>query len=103
MKYVYCLVRDVAMGSDAFPSGLNDAEVYHISFDGISALVSDMNSTGEAPTANERNVLAHQEVVDAALRLSRSIIPCRFGTLFPNDSRCQQIWVKRAIELSVKL
>ncbi len=88
MKYVYCLARDVAAGPDAFPSGLNDAEVYHISFEEISALVSDVDSIGTrhaAPPASEQNALAHQAVVDAALRLSRSVIPCRFGTLFPDD------------------
>jgi len=88
MKYVYCLARDVAVGPDAFPSGLNDAEVYHISFEEISTLVSDVDSIGTrhaAPLANERNVLAHQEVVDAALQIYKSVIPCRFGTLFPND------------------
>ena len=87
MKYVYCLARDVAAGADTFPPGLNGAEVYHISFERISALISDVDSAGTrhtAPLVSEQNALVHQAVVDAALKLSASVIPCRFGTLFPD-------------------
>ena len=90
MKYVYCLARDVGTESDTFPPGLNGAEVYHISFEGISALISNVDSVGTrhaAPIVSEQNAMVHQEVVDAALKFSKSVIPCRFGTLFPNDEK----------------
>jgi len=90
MKYVYCLARDVEAESDTFPLGLNGAEVYHISFERISALISDVDSVGTrhaAPLVSEQNALIHQAIVDAALKFSTSVLPCRFGTLFPDDEK----------------
>ena len=89
MKYVYCLARHEPSPPDAFPPGLGGAKVHHISFSGISALISHVDSVEvrhAVPVPDTvQNVLAHQEVVDAALRLYRSVIPCRFGTLFPDN------------------
>jgi len=83
MKYVYCLARNVPSVPDTFPPGLGGAEIHCISFRGISALISDVDTKRLA--GNEQNALAHQEVVDAALRFHKSVIPCRFGTLLSDD------------------
>jgi len=105
VKYIYCLAK-VAKSKeqraksielrtlcplpyalcamfDAFPLGLGGVEVYGISFGEIGAMISDVDS--DQPVCSVQSVLAHQKVVDAALRLSKSVIPCRFGTLFPDD------------------
>lgn len=106
MKYVYCLARDVVAGPNAFPPGLNGADVYHISFERISALISDVDSVGTrhaAPLVSEQNALVHQEVVDAALRLSKSVIPCRFGTLFPDDEKILTLLKERYTRLHDRL
>ncbi|MFQ5842995.1 MAG: GvpL/GvpF family gas vesicle protein, partial [Thermodesulfobacteriota bacterium] len=93
MKYVYCLVRNAPPVPDVFPLGLGGAEVHDVSFGGISALISDIdielcvrNKSGQL-AGNVQNALVHQEVVDAALRLSKSVIPCRFGTWFSDDRK----------------
>ena len=83
MKYVYCLATHDPCIERSLPLGLNGAAVRQISFKGISVLTSDLDS--EWLSVNISNVLAHQEVVKAALCISRSVIPCRFGTLFPED------------------
>lgn len=85
MKYVYCLTRDDPSTPKVFPSGLGGAGIYSVSSGGISALISDLGSW--QLTGSEENAVIHQAVVNAALRLSRSIIPCRFGTLFPDDKK----------------
>jgi len=90
MKYVYCLAKDIEAGHNSsaaavFPPGLSGAEVHYVSFMRISALMSDVDS-GQL-VDNVQNALAHQEVVDAGLKFSKSIIPCRFGTLFPDDKK----------------
>jgi hypothetical protein len=83
MKYVYCLATYDPCIKHSFPSGLNGAAVRQISFKGIGVLISDLDSN--RLDVNISNVLAHQEVVKSALCISRSVIPCRFGTLFPED------------------
>jgi hypothetical protein len=83
VKYVYCLARNTPSVPHAFPPGLDGAQVHHISFREIAALISDVDA--KRLIGNEHNALAHQEVVDAMLRLSESVIPCRFGTLFSDD------------------
>lgn len=84
MKYVYCLTSDVEP-TDGLPPGLGGTKVYWISFGGISALVSDIDP--EHVVGNAQNALAHHEVVQAALGLSPSVIPCRFGTLVANEEK----------------
>jgi len=89
MKYVYCLTRGWGAGHeppilDPSPLGLSGARVHHVSFGGISALISDVHPDQIAD--NVQNAQVHQQVVDAALRFSRSIVPCRFGSWFSDDS-----------------
>lgn len=83
MKYVYCLATYGPCTERSLPPGLGGAAVRQIAFKGISVLISDLDS--DRLGANILNVLTHQEVVNAALSISRSVIPCRFGTLFPED------------------
>jgi hypothetical protein len=83
MKYVYCLATYSLCIERSLPPGLNGTAVRQLSFKGIGVLISDLDS--DRLGVNISNVLAHQEVVKAALCISRSVIPCRFGTLFPED------------------
>lgn len=101
IKYIYCLVRDVVAEPDAFPPGLDGAKVYHISSRAISALISDIHS--HQLVGNLQNALVHQEVVDAALRHSKSVIPCRFGTWFPDDKKILMVLKKHYARLDAQL
>lgn len=83
MKYVYCLATYGPCTERSLPPGLGGAAVRQIAFKGVSVLISDLDS--DRSGVNIVNVLTHQEVVNAALSISRSAIPCRFGTLFPED------------------
>jgi len=44
VKYTYCLARHDLSALDSFPPGLGGAAVLHISFRGISTLVSDVDA-----------------------------------------------------------
>jgi hypothetical protein len=88
VKYVYCLARSGKSKreeSHALPPGIDGMKVQSIPYRDISVLISDMETNHAVDSV--QNATAHQEVVDAALRLTKSVIPCRFGTLFAdNDS-----------------
>lgn len=84
MKYVYCLAKDVESTS-ALPSGLGGMKVYQVSFKGIDALVSDMDST--SLLSEVQNALVHQKVVQGVLEQCTSLIPCRFGTLLADEEK----------------
>lgn len=100
MKYVYCLAKDVN-SNDAFPPGLGGTKVHHVSFEGISALISDVDSDQLA--GDVQNAMAHQEVVNAALKFSKSVIPCRFRTLFLDDEKILALLKKHYALLDAQL
>jgi len=84
VTYVYCLT-DTMASIDTLPPGLGDAEVCQVSFNGISALISEVapgHLSGDA-----RNALAHQCVIQGAFERSTSVIPCRFGALFADEQQ----------------
>jgi len=84
VKYIYCLTRDAGQSAfDAYRLGLGGSEVHPISFKGISALINEVDSN--QIISSFQNALIHQAIVYEALEHSRSTIPCRFGTLFPDD------------------
>ena len=101
MKYIYCLVRYSGAEPETLPPGLGGAKVCLISFGAVGALMSDIDSC--QLDGNLQNVLAHQEVVDAALRLSKSLIPCRFGTWFPDDSKILTVLEENYADLDAQL
>lgn len=83
MQYVYCFVKGAEDGA-VFPRGLGRKRVRLVSFAGIGAVVSEGNP---ARVSKEmENVLTHQEVVNWALELSRSVIPCRFGVWVADEA-----------------
>lgn len=83
MQYVYCFVKG-AEEDAVFPCGLEKKRVRLVSFAGIGAVVSEGNP---ARVSKEmENVLTHQEVVNWALELSRSVIPCRFGVWVTDEA-----------------
>lgn len=84
VKYVYCVASDVG-SIDGLPLGLGSLEVRQVSFGGITALVSDIDP--DHLVGSGQNVLIHQEVVQAALRLSPAVVPCRFGTLLTDEKK----------------
>lgn len=68
-----------------------------VSFAGIGAVVSEGNP---ARVSKEmENVLTHQEVVNWALELSRSVIPCRFGVWVTDEAGVITLLGKNASRL----
>ncbi len=55
-----------------------------VSFAGMGAVVSEGNPA--RVSKGMENVLTHQEVVNWALELSRSVIPCRFGVWVTDEA-----------------
>lgn len=83
MQYVYCFVKGAEEGA-VFPRGLGRKKVRLVSFAGIGAVVSE--GSPARVSKEMENVLTHQEVVNWALELSRSVIPCRFGVWVTDEA-----------------
>jgi hypothetical protein len=104
VKYVYCLARpgkSQRKESHALPPGLDGTKIHNVSFRGISVLISDMDPNRIADSI--QNATAHQKVVDAALRLTKSVIPCRFGTLFADNGSILRFIEENYAPLDAKL
>jgi len=83
MHYVYCFVKGTKEDS-LFPRGLGGKKVRLVSFGGIGAVMSE--GSPDDVVGNAENVLVHQKVVDKALEISRSVIPCRFGVWVADEA-----------------
>ncbi len=83
MQYVYCFVKGAEDGA-VFPRGLGRKRVRLVSFAGIGTVVSE--GTPEQMSKEIANALTHQEVVNRALALFRSVIPCRFGVWLADEA-----------------
>ncbi|MBI3117832.1 MAG: GvpL/GvpF family gas vesicle protein [Candidatus Hydrogenedentes bacterium] len=59
--------------------------MYALAYRNIGALVSDMAAA--SLVVDTANALAHQAVVQAAIRLFPAVIPCRFGMLLVDDAQ----------------
>jgi len=96
MQYVYCFVKG-AEDRALFPRGLSRKRVRLVSSAGIGAVVSEGNP---ATVSKEvENVLTHQEVVNWALDLSRSVIPCRFGVWVADEAGVMTLLGKNTARL----
>jgi gas vesicle protein GvpL/GvpF len=79
-KYVYCIVNaDEALRFGPIGFGTPPAEVYTVRYEDIAAVVSD--APLEVLDATRENVLAHERVNEAVMRL-QTVIPMSFGTVF---------------------
>ena len=79
-KYIYCIIAsdcDTNLGPIGV-GGRGDL-VSTIGFDGLSMVVSDHPLSRFV--VNPENMLAHQMVIEAAMKEFSSILPIRFGTI----------------------
>lgn len=91
MTYVYCLAWD--LGPLERPCrGLDGATVEVVKVARVSAVVSEVGPGG--PVADAGRAQTHHRVVQGAWGSSASVLPCRFGTVFP-DVGALQVLMKR--------
>ena len=79
-KYIYCIIEsdyDVNLGPIGV-GGRGDL-VSTIGFDGLCMVVS--NHPISRFVVNPENMLAHQKVIEAAMKEFKSVLPIRFGTI----------------------
>lgn len=100
MKYIYCLVGDTE-SANGLPPGLSGMKVYLVSAKGVAALVSDVNP--DQVIANAQNAMVHHEVVQAALGLAPSVIPCRFGTVLHDEGKILSLLKTCSAQLNARL
>lgn len=100
MKYVYCLVGDMESTS-SLPPGLGGMKVYQVSAGRVTALVSDVDPGSVIDTT--QNALTHHEVVQTALRLASSVIPCRFGTVLHDEGKIMSLLKTCSTQLDARL
>lgn len=100
MKYVYCLLSEEPAGEPAL-RGLAGTPVTAVAEAGICALVGDLPA-GEAVPSIDR-VRSHHEVVEGALDLCSTVLPCRFGTFFPDGESLRRVLRREAGRLRAAL
>jgi len=79
-RYVYCII-DCDEPADFGPMGIGDdrPEVLAIACEGIAAVVSA--SAADKYEISRGNVLAHQRVMEVAMRRGYTVLPVRFNTI----------------------
>ncbi|MBI2869644.1 MAG: GvpL/GvpF family gas vesicle protein [Chloroflexi bacterium] len=77
-KYIYGFVREPQPRKFEF-TGIEDAEVYTVSYRELAATVTDTGLADIDPT--RRNVLAHTLVQDRLLRMYPAVLPASFGLI----------------------
>jgi hypothetical protein len=81
--YVYgILPADVEMTSEMPGVGDQAGQVRVVRFDGLAALVSDVNVA--KPLGSPEDLAAHQQIVDATAA-ELPVLPARFGAVLPSD------------------
>ena len=63
--------------------GNRDVPIRRLQGSGLSAIVSD--APAGAIEATRDNLLAHSDAIQQVLETASSVLPLRFGTIFPND------------------
>ena len=87
-------------------TGIDGRELYTLSFEGISALVSDLPQKGFDNLPKEallRNLTVYQSVIENVM-MNHSIIPVKFGTLLDGDAAVVRVlkYGKERIDQSLK-
>lgn len=93
-KYIYCIIAsdyDINLGPIGV-GGRGDL-VSTIGFDGLCMVVSDHPLTKFV--VNPENILAHQKVLEAAMKEFRSVIPVRFGVIASTPDEIRNLLSRR--------
>ncbi len=96
-KYIYCIIAsdyDVNLGPIGV-GGRGDL-VSTIGFDGLCMVVSDHPLSRFV--VNPENMLAHQKVIEEAMKEFRSILPIRFGTIAATPDEIRNLLNRRYSE-----
>jgi hypothetical protein len=96
-KYIYCIIAsdyDVNLG----PIGVGgrDDLVSTIGFEGLCMVVSDHPLSQF--TVNPENMLAHQKVIEEAMKEFNSVLPIRFGTIAATPDEIRNLLNRRYSE-----
>ncbi len=96
-KYIYCIIAsdyDVNLG--AIGVGGRGDLVSTIGFDGLCMVVSDHPLSRFV--VNPENMLAHQNVIEAAMKEFNSVLPIRFGTIAATPDEIRNLLNRRYSE-----
>jgi polyribonucleotide nucleotidyltransferase len=96
-KYIYCIIAsdyDVNLGPIGV-GGRGDL-VTTIGFDGLCMVVSDHPLSRFI--VNPENMLAHQKVIEEAMKEFRSVLPIRFGTIAATPDEIRNLLNRRYSE-----
>nr|WP_321486719.1 GvpL/GvpF family gas vesicle protein [uncultured Draconibacterium sp.] len=96
-KYIYCIIAsdyDVNLGPIGV-GGRGDL-VSTIGFDGLCMVVS--NHPISRFVVNPENMLAHQKVIEAAMKEFGSVLPIRFGTIAATPDEIRNLLNRRYSE-----
>jgi hypothetical protein len=96
-KYIYCIIAseyDVNLGPIGV-GGRGDL-VSTIGFDGLCMVVSDHPLSRFI--VNPDNMLAHQKVIEEAMKEFRSVLPIRFGTIAATPDEIRNLLNRRYSE-----
>ncbi len=95
-RYLYCVVGGNAE-ADFNQMGIEGSPVYTVQCNGISAAVHRCEAkpyqTSEAGRA-EKWILAHQRIVDCAVKTFGTVIPMAFDTIFRGDDEAVRRWLR---------
>jgi len=98
-RYVYCILEGSA--KEEFGNiGLFDSNVYTISHNYISAVVSKIPLKEMQP--NVDHIVAHQRVVEASRKIGTSL-PIRFGIIVKTDDGVKKLLVKSHKDFTAKI
>lgn len=98
MIYVYGIAPS-GVTVESPPDGLAGSEVRASAVDGLTAYVSEV---GDQLEADEAALWTHERVVEAIMSTT-TVIPARFGTLFPDESSLHQAMLDRRPALQAAL
>ncbi len=96
-KYIYCIIAS-EVDTNLGPIGVGGRGdlVSTIGFEGLSMVVSDHPLSRFV--VNPENMLAHQKVIEAAMKEFRSILPIRFGTIAATPDEIRNLLNRRYSE-----
>ncbi|MFH0982016.1 MAG: GvpL/GvpF family gas vesicle protein [Planctomycetota bacterium] len=97
---VYCILRDYAPWRGRLPAGVGGAAVSLVTDDELAVAVSRVSDAGGAPDV--AHAMAYADVI-AALSADRTVLPVRYGCLFPARTQVHEFLRARHAEFAALL
>lgn len=98
-SYVYCILEG-KVNHNFGKIGVLNRDVYAVSHNGISAIVSSIPFKEIQP--NVDNIAAHQRVVEASRNVGTAL-PVRFGVIFKTEEVIRKLLTRKMSEYKTKL